>query len=41
MARMGAETTGVTVTINKIVYDNIKESSKKIGITPSTWITMI
>ncbi len=31
----------VTITLNRVVYDDIKRISNSMGLRPSTWITMI
>jgi len=41
MARKDADSTRITITIDKNIYGNIKEISKRMGISPSTWVTMI
>ena len=31
----------VTISLNEGVYENIKDISRKMGIRPSTWISMV
>ena len=41
MANNDAKTVRITITLDEGTYEKIKKQSKKIGLKPSTWISMV